>query len=375
MIISNKSKWLFSLLTAMILYVNAYTQWDASTPRYLTRSKLWTTYRMTGLQGQQAFSSAGANDQAGLSYPGSSIRIGEYIVYWNAALVGEVTGGAGAGAMSPNAARYENSHGEGTFLLAKANGEKFISYSGPRTVSPDVVIVGYDPWSGPEADLGVDDAKSTYWPGGPPFDPEEPIEIHNYQYGKYIGRDNEAEEIIVVRWTTGMGITATKKAKAWSYQKYDDFIIVENVFEYTGDSNGDGLLDSSDVFGSDLPVLTDVYFSFANMLSASLAGETWGDDIIGSWGSGLPYSPSSVEQLQLPDREFKNSARKPTRYNLDLRASKDFIYNNIDFSVFVRIYNLLDHLNQEIVFDVTGYATENAACAKRSNGNGNTDPV
>jgi outer membrane receptor protein involved in Fe transport len=86
----------------------------------------------------------------------------------------------------------------------------------------------------------------------------------------------------------------------------------------------------------------------------------WAASIIGSWGSGLPYSPSSVEQLQLPDREFKNSARKPTRYNLDLRASKDFRFNNIDFSVFMRIYNLLDHLNQESVFGVTGYATENA---------------
>ena len=84
MITSNKSKWLFLFLTAMILYVNAYAQWDASTPRYLTRSKLWATYRMTGLQGQQGLGTSGANDQAGLSYPGSSIRAGEYIAYWNA---------------------------------------------------------------------------------------------------------------------------------------------------------------------------------------------------------------------------------------------------------------------------------------------------
>jgi len=296
MITSNKSKLLFLFLTAMIFYVNAYAQWDASTPRYLTRSKLWATYRMTGLQGQQGIPGSGPNDQGGLSYPGSSIRAGEYIAYWNASLVGQVAGGAGAGAMAPNAARGENSHGEGTYLLAKANGIKFISYSGPRSVSPDVVKVGYDPQSGPETDLGVDNAKSTYWPGAPPFDPEEPTEIHNYQYGKYIGRDNEAEEIIIVRWTTGMGITATKKAKAWSYQKYDDFIIVENVFEYTGDSNGDGLLNSDDVFGSDLPVLTDVYFSFANMFSASLAGETWGDDIAGGWGNWRHNGPFSQDE-------------------------------------------------------------------------------
>jgi outer membrane receptor protein involved in Fe transport len=86
----------------------------------------------------------------------------------------------------------------------------------------------------------------------------------------------------------------------------------------------------------------------------------WAASLIGSWGSGLPYSPTSVEQLQLPDREFKNSARKPIRYNLDLRASKDFILADIDFSIFLRIYNLLDNLNEEEVYQVTGKATENA---------------
>ena len=279
-----------------LFYINAYGQWDASVTRYLTRSKLWATYRMTGLQGQQAVASSQANDQAGLSYPGSSIRTGEFIAYWNASIINQSSGGGGAGAMSPNAARNENSHGEGTFIVAKANGKKFISYSGPRSISPDVVKVGYDASTGPEADLGVDDGKSTYWPGAPPYDREEPVEIHNYQYGKYIGRDNDAEEIIIVRWTTGMGITATKKAKAWSYQKYDDFIIVENTFEYTGDSNGDGIVDSTDVFGTNLPVLTGVYFSFANMFSASLMGETWGDDIIGGWGSWRHNGPFAQDE-------------------------------------------------------------------------------
>jgi hypothetical protein len=86
----------------------------------------------------------------------------------------------------------------------------------------------------------------------------------------------------------------------------------------------------------------------------------WSVSLIGNWGSGLPYSPSSVEQLQLPDREFKNSARKPTRHNVDLRASKDFRLSNLNFTLFLRIYNLLDHLNQEEVYAVTGKATENA---------------
>ena len=289
------------ILILSLSYI-ATAQWDSSQPRFLTRAKMWSTYRMTGLQGQQAFDASSAEDYAGLSYPGNSIRGGEYIEYWNAPIIDQSTGGGGAGAKSTCTSRNENSHGEGTYVLAKVGDHKFISYSGPRSVSPDVVKVGYDPALEPEADLGVDDSKSTYWPGAFPVDTEEPIEIHNYEYHKYIGRDNEAEEIIIVRWTTGMGLTCTKKAKAWSYQKYDDFIIVENIFEYSGDSNGNGLVDSSDVFGIDLPVLTDVYFAFANMFSSSLQGETWGERPYMYWKDWRAnYPPAQDDHYKYTD--------------------------------------------------------------------------
>ena len=86
----------------------------------------------------------------------------------------------------------------------------------------------------------------------------------------------------------------------------------------------------------------------------------WALSFIGKLGSGLPYSPSSVEELQLPDREFKNSARKPLSYNLDVKANKLLKFGNLTYSVFVRVYNLLDNLNENSVFPVTGRATENA---------------
>ena len=171
----------FLVLAVLIIFQSkSHAQWDDSKTRYLSRSKLWSTYRMTGQQGQQAYPGPATNDQAGLSYPGSSIRTGEYVEYWNASIIDQSTGGAGA--KSPNSARNVNSHGEGTYIMAKAGDKKFVSYSGPRTVSTDVVKVGYDPVYGPEADLGVDDAKSSYWPGAPQIDHEEPVEIHNYQY-------------------------------------------------------------------------------------------------------------------------------------------------------------------------------------------------
>ncbi len=88
--------------------------------------------------------------------------------------------------------------------------------------------------------------------------------------------------------------------------------------------------------------------------------DNWAVSIIGSIGSGLPYTPSSVEQLQLPTREFKNSARKPMRYNLDVKANKQFRIGNLTYSIFLRVYNVLDHLNEKWVYSTTGRATYNA---------------
>ena len=310
------------MLILLFFYSNTHAQWDDSTPRYLTRSKLWTTYRMTGQQGQQADPSADANSQAGLSYPWSSVCAGEYIVFWNKPLLSHL--GNVFGARSPNASRNENSHGEGTYILAKAKNRKFISYSGPRNVSPDVIKIGYNTLFEAEADLGVNDDKSNYWPGAPrPEINDEPIEIHNYQYHKYIGRDNEAEEIIIVRWTTGIGITVTKKAKAWSYQKYDDFIIVENVFEYTGDSNGDGIVDSTDVFGTDLPELTGVYFAFANMLSSSLQGETWGDYPM-TWADWRRNEPAAQD-------DFYKYSDSPEYHALIAEDTPDYVGKKMSY--------------------------------------------
>jgi outer membrane receptor protein involved in Fe transport len=86
----------------------------------------------------------------------------------------------------------------------------------------------------------------------------------------------------------------------------------------------------------------------------------WSVSAITSVGSGLPYTPSSVEQLQLPTREFKNSARKPMRFNMDLKASKQLKLAGMDYTLFVRIYNALDNLNEKYVYSATGRASYTA---------------
>ena len=82
----------------------------------------------------------------------------------------------------------------------------------------------YEAAMGPEYDLGVDDGKSTYWPGSPlPDPPESPIEIHNYAYHDYIGRDNEAEEIMIVKWTTGIEV---KRMAVFTWMYIEELVLV-----------------------------------------------------------------------------------------------------------------------------------------------------
>ena len=49
---------------------------------------------------------------------------------------------------------------------------------------------------------------------------------------------DEAEEIITAKWATSLGVTVTRTSRAWSYPDYDDMIIYEYEFEYTGDTDG-----------------------------------------------------------------------------------------------------------------------------------------
>ncbi len=73
---------------------------------------------------------------------------------------------------------------------------------------------------------------------------------------------------------------------------------------------------------------------------------------IGKLGSGLPYTPSYQNQRT----GLENSSNKPTYFNVDLYLTKYFNITGIDFSIFVKIYNLFDTANELDVFTDTGRA-------------------
>jgi len=55
---------------------------------------------------------------------------------------------------------------------------------------------------------------------------------------------DEAEEIIVAKWATPVGVTVTRTSRAWSFPGYDSFIIYEYELENTGDHSQTGAADT-----------------------------------------------------------------------------------------------------------------------------------
>ena len=75
--------------------------------------------------------------------------------------------------------------------------------------------------------------------------------------------------------------------------------------------------------------------------------------MVARYGSGLPYTPeSSVDISSL----IYNSSRKPITHSVDLRASREIKLNKFRINLFLRIKNLFDHLNENIVYDDSGEA-------------------
>lgn len=262
--------------------------------RSLTMSKLWASFRNYGQQGG-TLENRNARMVYRLTYPGS--QYGNYLYnlpdpqktdykeYWGD------KGWADEEKVEP----AYISIGDGVWVLTDVGGKKHASRTGPIEPSVDVTPMIYDIRNSPEVDLGlnarapgrdpypqyVGTPMSNWWRGGktvqevnPSIDATsaQPYEILNRDYGRYIDRTGEAEDIIITQWTTQNGITVTRKARAWSFQDFDDFFILEVEFANTGDANGDG---KPDVNGGKGYNLKDVYFSFMNGFYVTNSGHAW----------------------------------------------------------------------------------------------------
>ncbi len=75
--------------------------------------------------------------------------------------------------------------------------------------------------------------------------------------------------------------------------------------------------------------------------------------MIGRYGTGMPYTQASRVVQPL----VENGGQKPDNFNVDLFVTKKMNWNNITYSLFLKVYNLFDRLNERDVFSDTGRAT------------------
>ncbi|HPI37156.1 MAG TPA: TonB-dependent receptor, partial [Ignavibacteriaceae bacterium] len=77
----------------------------------------------------------------------------------------------------------------------------------------------------------------------------------------------------------------------------------------------------------------------------------WNVSLVGQLGTGLPYTPQLWdEQVYLRT----NSERRPSTARVDLLAEKIFDVLGHKLSLFLKVFNLFDTLNERVVYFDTG---------------------
>lgn len=92
-----------------------------------------------------------------------------------------------------------------------------------------------------------------------------------------------------------------------------------------------------------------------NLSVAYSVPDDFGFSIIGNMFTGQPYTPSVNKNTRVTQNAFpRNSDIKPTIFNIDMRIYKDFKLFGGKFSVFAKVFNLLDFKNPTNVYDNSG---------------------
>ena len=88
----------------------------------------------------------------------------------------------------------------------------------------------------------------------------------------------------------------------------------------------------------------------------------WGVNLLGRYGSGLPYTPNiqvaSRLGQNLSNTLLLNSRRRPSTFSFDIKAYKDIKLGMFKATAFFNIFNVFDRRNEVRVFGTTGKADE-----------------
>lgn len=80
----------------------------------------------------------------------------------------------------------------------------------------------------------------------------------------------------------------------------------------------------------------------------------WNVSVIGKVGTGQPYTPYVGENQVVLKR---NTGRKPFTTTVDLLAQREFTISDIALTIFLKVFNVFDALNELVVYDDTGTAS------------------
>jgi hypothetical protein len=287
------------LAAALVGQVADVSALDVGNVRQLSRGLMWTGFRNQGTQGG-VYTRTDGRTAFRLTYPGLACGLmlnqagPDFLEFWSIKT---------ADWQDQKQESQNTSVGESVWVLTKTPAGAYgVSYSGVFNPTDDIRPMYYDIAKSPEATWGYDvkapkhaagagKSMANWYPGaGPQTDPAEkgkPYEVMNWRFGQYpdAGKDNRPENALYSKWTTKNGITITRKGMAWSYQGFDDFIILELEFENTGDSDGDG---AADVNGGAGYTLNDTYFAFANAFVISQGAPYQNQGIPGDRGGTRP---------------------------------------------------------------------------------------
>lgn len=114
------------------------------------------------------------------------------------------------------------------------------------------------------------------------------------------------------------------------------------------------------VLGGALPetFIAPLNWDQAHSLNLSIAYSVerdYGFSLIGNFYTGQPYTPGVNKNTRVSQNAFpRNSQNKPSIFNLDLRAYKDFVFGSTVLSLFVKVTNLLDLDNPTGIYDNSG---------------------
>ena len=216
------------------------------TARHMTRAQVWLSFTNSGTQTGH-YRATPSRVMMRMTYPGclyglyALLGTQEFVEYW---------GDKGFLSGNQKAEATMHSTGEGLLVLTNVGGEKWVSVTGPRKPTDDVIPMIYDIENSPEADWGIRTVvpqrgvkvgmdTANWWPGAASqagADPAtaSPYEIHNYDYGIYPPVQNTAESVHISQWKTKHDVVVTRKALSWSQQDLDDGFIVELEFHNQG---------------------------------------------------------------------------------------------------------------------------------------------